>query len=349
MPGAARAILDDPDLFLHGLDVARDAARFVRMNRQAFAASTMLDERIRRAAPGGLEVSLRELARGIPAKTLRRRSRFVFHTGHTCSTLLARAVGELPGSLVLREPLVMRELARVLESRQSARLTARDGVLLDAVLAVLAKTYRAADTAVIKPSSLANGAMRAVLAGRPARRAVFLYSALPSFLATMLRSPDNRADGMVDLALRLRAPGTRLTRALVSRQPIARRLAALWILHMDLFLELLPTVPASRLRSLDAADFLAAPDHALSELARMFGFAWSSADVTRVTLGPVFTTYAKSPERRYGRATRRRELASALHAYADQIEDATAWAARITRARPIPQPLPRGIAAAGKA
>lgn len=345
MQDAGRAILDDPDLYLYRVDVTRDRAWFVRMDRKAFAQSTMLDVRIRRCAPGGFEVSLRELVRSVPVEAWRRKGRFVFHTGHTCSTLLARAIGELPGALVLREPLVLRELGRVLESGASAGRTGHGRAFGDAVLALLTKTYGAAEVAVIKPSSQANGAMRAVLAGRPARRAVWLYSSLPSFLATMLRSADNRADGMLDLALRLRAPGARLGRALVLRQPIARRLAALWILQMDLFLDLLPAVPASRLCSLDAEEFLAAPEVALSELGRAFGFAWSRADIGRVVRGTVFATNAKNPERRYGRARRSLELAQAQRAFAKQIEDATAWAERITRDRPIPEPVPRAIVA----
>ena len=38
-------------------------------------------------------------------------TRYIFHVGHTCSTLLSRALGELRGCLALREPMALLEVA----------------------------------------------------------------------------------------------------------------------------------------------------------------------------------------------------------------------------------------------
>lgn len=342
-PGA-RALFEDPDLFLFRLDAPRGRALFVFMSRDSYRSSAFLDLRGRRRRVGGLQVGLRDLVAAAPLHLRARPSRFIFHIGHTCSTLLSRSIGELPGTHVLREPPVLIDLARssVAGSAQRGFTVAGWRAACDQVLAILAKTYHRTEVAVIKPSSLANGIMRHALRSTR-RRAVFVYCSLPSFLASMLKSEDNQKDGAADLAFRLRTSPGRLRPALVRGQPIARKLAALWVLHMDLFLNLLPRVPSSRLRSLDADDFIAAPADTLRQLGRLFGLEWSSADIASVVSSPIFLRDAKRPERRYDAQARHAELAAARHTFGAEIADASAWAARLTRARPIPEVLPRAL------
>jgi hypothetical protein len=304
---------------------------FVFMSRESYRASAFLDARIRRSAPGGLEVPLHQLL----AQPVRRRPcRFVFHVGHTCSTLLSRAIEDLPGTHVLREPPVLTDLAQFGADRR--RAVGRH------VFALLGKTYRTRDVAVIKPSSLANGVMPAALAS-PGHRALFLYCALPSFLANMLKCEDNQADGLADLAVRLRAGSMRVSAARVRRQPIARQLAALWLMHVELYLQLAARVPASRLRSLDADELLAAPAACLAQLGRFFGLRWSPHAIASVVEGPTFRADAKQPARAFDPRARRSQLAAARTRFASEIDDATAWCARITRDRPIPIVLPRPL------
>jgi hypothetical protein len=343
-----RSLFDDPDLFLYRLDVSRDRAWFVWMSRDSYRASALLDARIRRHRTGGLEVRLHDLARAAPSSPRARPCRYIFHIGHTCSTLLARAVGELPGSLVLREPGVLTELAKWSDRCRSPRrfTPERWQALRESVLLILSKTYRKGDIAVIKPSSLANGGMQDALVSRSSRRALFVYSSLSTFLASMLKSEDNRLDGIADLAARLRTRGGRIRAASLRRQPIARKLAALWIAHMDLFLDLVPRVPASRLRSLDADDFIAAPADSLSHLGRFFGFDWPAADIASLVDGPIFRGYSKYPRRPFDAHARNAEMRRAREAWGAEIDDASAWAARVTRDRPIPDVLPRRLASA---
>jgi hypothetical protein len=317
------------------------------MSRDSYRASSFLDSRIRSPGVGAIEVHLGELLDAAPEPMPRRPCRFIFHIGHTCSTLLANSSGELSGTFVLREPAVLLDLARWEDrGRLPHRYTVdRWSALRTSVLAMLAKTYDPGDVAVIKPSSLANGAMREVLL-RPAHRAVFVYSPLRTFLSSLLKSEDNRADGVADLAVRLRAGRGRFRATSMRRQPIARQLAALWILHMDLFLELLPTVSPRRLRSLDAEDFVTAPADTLSHLGRLFGLEWSVADIASVVEGPVFRSDAKHPGRPYDARSRRVELSLAADAFRGEIDDAASWAAHVTRDRPIPGVLPRRLGGA---
>jgi len=210
---------------------------------------------------------------------------------------------------------------------------------------VLAKTYIDGDLAVIKPSSMANGAMRGCLVGRPSNRAVFLYRSLPSFLAAMLRTHDNRQDGLADLAVRLGSGRSSLRAASTRRQPLARRLAALWLLHVELFLELLPEVPATRLCSLDAGAFLAAPRATLAALGRAFGFSWSKAEIAEVAAGPVLRRDAKHLSRSYDDGARRAEIAKTRSRWRDEIADAVDWCGRQMGGR-VPDSLPRPLVVA---
>lgn len=318
------------------------------MRPAGYASSVFLDGRVRLHERAGVEVRLRDLLRVEPPRVAKRAGRFIFHMGHACSTLLSRAIEALPGSLVLREPLVMRQLARWEDARRPPpTYTADTWRRADhLVQGLLAKTYAEGDLAVIKPSSLANGAMRTCLVERPSNRAVFLYRSLPSFLATMLRTRDNRQDGLADLTVRLRARPGSVHASAVRAQPIVRRLAALWMLHVQLFLELLPLVPASRLLSLDADDFLSSPSATLAALGRAFGFSWSPSQIALVGAGALFSRDAKRPSRSFDAGAHAFELARTRAALGDEIADAIAWCTREMSARAT-EALPRPLLGSG--
>lgn len=352
MSGHAPQIADllrSPDLLLYQVDFNACQALFVPMTRESYRLSSFLDARIKRPGPGGYAVNLEDLLEALEGSGAQQpRAHYLFHVGHTCSTLLSRALGELRGCLALREPMALLEVATWKRAGRapSALAPARWASVLGAIERLLAKTYAPDELLVIKPSSFANNLMPELMRSPEQRRAVFLYSPLETFLANMLKSSDNRADGIEQLGPFLADAVTRgaLGGLAMERLSDAQRVATLWVVQIQLFLDLLPTVPEGRLCSLDSEVFLAAPAPLLGAVARFLGVEATDDAIAAVTEGPTFRTYAKGPSRTYDAETRRQELARAAERHRAEIDEGLAWAREITRDRPIPPVLPRALA-----
>ena len=93
--------------------------------RPTIATSAFLDDRSLRADRPRHGVEWWHLAAAFPPAA-RRDVQYIFHIGHVGSTLISRLLGELPGILSLREPLILRVYAdRLGERGQSEALGTR--------------------------------------------------------------------------------------------------------------------------------------------------------------------------------------------------------------------------------
>ena len=129
-----------PELFPHGLDVARDSVTLIRLTEADYARASFLDQRI--LAPGTISRTLpfADVRAAVEGSPLTERSDFIFHISHVGSTLLSRLLGRHSEIFALREPAILRTLAQMHADPASA-LRRWDGAEFEAHLATLLKLW----------------------------------------------------------------------------------------------------------------------------------------------------------------------------------------------------------------
>jgi hypothetical protein len=279
---------------------------FVPMDRAAYHRSIFLDARIQPPSEEVMQIPAAALAgrAGRPAPTA-----WIFHVAHCGSTLLARALDTPGASLVLREPLALRQLA-----------LAPDAARLEVVLAMLSKRYRADAPTLVKANVPVNFLLPELARIEPEVSALFLYLDLPDYLLAILRNDGHRQW--------LRNVTGNLARHLpdLAGRPDAERAAALWAAQMRAFAAAMTSWPAAR--SLDAEAFFAEPARYVALAAIQLGVPLSAAQIEAIVAGPLFATYSKNPELAFdnaARLARRRELEESLK---PEIAQAGIWVER---------------------
>lgn len=341
-----RALAASPALFLRELDLARDRAVLVPMDEAGYRASTFLDSRLQRASGADVGTGIGALAHGVAATMPAPAPlHFLFHIGHCGSSLLSRLLGELPGLFSLREPpplLLVAQVFRYLGTPGFAITQAQWQVLHGLVLRLLSRSFRAGDTALVKPMSHVNAMLGELLRWHPDCRGVFLFVDARTFLATMLK-PRNRGEATIALReSRLRdyerMTGERLPLADVAAPGV--QAALIWLLQMTEGHEAMQAPDLRpRLHALHFDAFLAEPQQQLSALASHLGAPAEDAAVRAVLGGPLMQTYAKSNDTAFGPAQRRAELAAGMREFATEMAEGLAWverqAARHPRFAPV--------------
>ena len=271
------AIAASPDHYLHSFEGADGV--IVPMDRAAYARSIFLDARIFPASEGAALVPAVVLAEVAPVQ---RTTAWIFHVAHCGSTLLARALEALSSSLVLREPMALRQLA-----------FSHDPVRLRLVLAMLSRRYGGDEPTLVKANVPVNALLPAIAAADPAAPAVFLHLGLEDYALAVLRSPQHR--GWV------REMAARFAGAPAGASDPAS-LAALWLWQMRAFAAALDALPQAR--TLDAERFYADPARTLAALAPRLGRPADPARIAEVAAGPLFNTYSKRPGVAFDNAVR---------------------------------------------
>lgn len=296
--------LASPDCYLHSLDGG--VGRFVPMDRAAYRRSIFLDHRISLAEGTEFALDLGAQADAIPSP---QPTGWIFHVAHCGSTLLARALEELTGTLVLREPLALRQVALDADPRY-----------LPAVLALLGRRYPGAGRTVIKANVPVNFLLEPIAAAEPQAPAILLYSRLTDYLLAILRSPNHRSW--------VRAISTLLAGRLETHDAAsdAELAAALWLVQHRRFAATLQAMP--RARTLEAEQFYARPAEALAAAAALYELPGSADLAATIAAGPLFATYSKNPGVAFDNAARLARRQHLVGQLASELAEATAWLAR---------------------
>ena len=263
-------------------------------------------------------------------------ARFIFHVGHCGSTLLSRLLAEDPGLLPLREPLSLRTLAeheRLLHTPGATFGRPEWQSLMELLLRLLSRTYRADQRALIKPSSNCNNLMGPVLASAPGHKAIFLYLNLRSYLASVLR-PQSR--GALHAFAKERAfdlrhlmPHTGV--ALETLSP-AQLGAVNWATSMACLIRAQADGDISaRIRVVEFESFLGNPLDALADLFPFLDRPVKRETAEAILRGGQMSRYAKDLSVDYTPELRAADLEQSLQIHRDDIDATQAWLAGVIR------------------
>lgn len=291
------------------------ALRLVRLDEAAYQAASFLDQRL--LGPGSVLGSCDAELLPAAAARLKGHAHYIFHTGHVGSTLISRLLGAHRSFFALREPALLRAIAA----------TSAGGTLdLEVALALLARTWRAEQRAVVKATSFVSELAGRILAGGRQRAAIFMYAQPLAYLSGILAGAHSRAE------TRLLAPArrARLTRRLGPgewhQDPVAEGelLAMSWLCEMtSLTQAALRCEPQVTWVDFDA--FLARPLEGLHAIFHALGAEPAVGEIEALVTGPIMRQYSKAPEHAYDTALRQAVLREARSEHAAEIDRGMRW------------------------
>ncbi|MGH7107103.1 MAG: hypothetical protein ACREFT_11385, partial [Acetobacteraceae bacterium] len=170
--------------------------RLVRLDEAGYRAASFLDQRILRTSPEQALMSAAVLAQA--TKLLTARAHYIFHIGHVGSTLVSRLVGESESFFSVREPAMLRDMAL-----KPAQERASGPIDLGGILALLGRTWRSGQRAVVKATSFVSEIAEPVLDVDCSSAAVFMFTPALAYLRCILGGPNSRLEARALAASRL--------------------------------------------------------------------------------------------------------------------------------------------------
>jgi hypothetical protein len=328
-------IVRDADWLAHRYDAVRDMVQFLHADRATRRSATFLTDEY---LPAGLPlVPLpRQAALGI--RTEPTPLRFIFHSAFCCSTLLANAF-DLPGRATsLKEPVILND---VVGYRHRGGERAAAEALLGGALTLLARPFVRGEVVVVKPSNIANGFARTMLAQRPEATALLLHAPLAVFLGSVAKKGLWGRLWVRQLFLGLAKDGL-LPFGYGQDEYFGQsdlQIAALcWLAQQALFADMVRRF-GPRVQTLDSDHVTRRSHDVVARLAALFGIALAAADVDGIVAGPAFTRHSKFGTA-FGGADRSAEVEDAAVLHADELEKVALWAKAVADAHGIAMTLP---------
>lgn len=329
---SALEIAPDARWLAQALDPRSEVVRLIEMSPEAYRAASFLDDRMLQQPITARAAPWTAVAAGVPADA-RADARWIFHIGHVGSTLVSRLLGELDSVLALREPRLLRDVMGLEPMRRAA--------MMPAIRALFSRTFAADETALVKTTSFVSElAAELVPAGE---RALFLYAAPRTYIATILAGPNSLKEQAARAEGRVRRMAQRVHGFPRGDGP-ALLAAAAWACEMTALEAAAEAMPGRRILWADFDRQLGDIEAALEELASFFGFEAPAERVRDIARGPLMTRYSKALEFDYSPLLRRELIEQELAAHGSAIDDALAMLDRSAQESPL---LARALARAG--
>jgi len=332
-------LFTDPTLMFYGFE--GDHARFVTMSRNSFTQSIFFDRRIKLAEPQAYRVPLDLLLRSHAERGfVSPKLHFIHHVAQCGSTLLARALDLPERSQVVREPFHLRQVAiHGGAGFESAYAEADWRAMLGLSLTMLAKRFVPTAPVVVKGNVPISMIADAIGEADPGQAGILLHFPLDDYCAAVLRSDNHRA-WVESVTSELRLNQDPMVGD-IDGLSTAEKAGALWFSLVKRYDRYLSANAA--LRSLDANRLFDSPAGTIVESAKLFGIALSDSEAKAMVDGPLFATYAKSPDQPYDpslRVERREEAKRDLKA---DLDAARAWVEKQASAFTLPDSLARPL------
>ncbi len=321
-------IAGSPSLYPILLDRERREAELVEMTRDTYRASTFLDKRTVTAGTRRRRCDLRGLLADPP---LPRPGdppvHYVLHTGFCCSTLLGRALDQIPSVFCLREPFPLAQVAAWAKRERAEaapadgwRLSEELGSWLKVVHFLLRRSYAGVVCNVVKPIPRCSILAPWLLDIEPRSRVLFLCTDPVSFLVSTLRRSERRKWAQ------------RLLRA-VHPQPMSapssdvEAAAMLWATLVEHYRSLRRGPHAARVHMLDGGRLASEREAALRAALAALGIPQEEAMLAAVLAHPLWQTYSKQPGRDYDAYARQEIVERARLRHHREIAEGLRWLA----------------------
>ncbi|MGB2603429.1 MAG: hypothetical protein WBC78_07535 [Candidatus Sulfotelmatobacter sp.] len=315
-------LFSSPELYPLKVDFARQVIRFVRMSEESYRHSVFLDTRTRSIGDQTYEIRLDDILLAAATQSRPGRIHYIFHTTFCCSTLLARYFELLPSCLVLKEPMLLTQLA--LTSVTSVRCWEE---VFDVCVRLLARVYTPHQTVIIKPHEPCNALGEKLLGHDNEASVTFLHTSLRSFLLSILKSDErrlwvrNRLRNPVEIAA---YPGS--DRLHLDNLTDSEAAAYLWLLNCFLCKQLSSGKYRSRVLVINGERVADSAGEVVSAIAALCQLNLDFQQLERLLTHSSAGKYSKDLSKSYDANSRRQEMAELEIRFGAEADRGESWA-----------------------
>lgn len=319
-------VFRSPEYFALRMDFALQLVSFVHMSPEAYRKSVFLDTRVRCIDSERHVLRLDDLLLAADrVDGAVRPIHYILHPAFCCSTLLARYFELMSNCLVLKEPLLLTQLA--VNSRE---LVPKWDETLDLCVSLLGRTYSKAQSVIIKAHEPCNSLGLALLRRNPSATVIFLTTPLRHFLLSVLKAGDRRhwVRQRACAMLEGRGENPALEDVMPTDLTDAQAAACMWAVNHSLCEQLATSRERSRVFVTDSDQLLAFPQETLQGLVRFCHLRVDEDTVAWMVAHPSIRKYSKDVSRSYDAAARCQELAELERRFGHEADLGVEWAAR---------------------
>ncbi len=248
---------------------------------------------------------------------------YIFHTAFCGSTLLSRALNQVPRVMVLKEPDVLMQI-----SAQSLVAGNKNVIpyLLDS-LKELSRPWATSGSVVIKPTNSVNRMILEILDVYPGK-AILLYSELEDFLVSCFKKlpmADQKLRWMAQHLIHKTQLQKNLNVETLHPFGFVEACVITWYSQMEYFAKAIERDHGDNIRTLNMKDMLAKPYESVQAASLFLGLEKSDAEIAE-SVGREFNRNSKAPEKIYTDAERSLEVSQVRAQYSSLLEVALEWA-----------------------
>jgi hypothetical protein len=340
-------LLHSPEWYPLAMDFERQVVTFIRLSREAYQDYVFLAPPfVRNREMDFYEVRLDDvLLAAASTPPAHPPVHYILHTAYCCSTLLARYFELVPGSIVLKEPSLLAQIAeaegKIPGWQDSFELAAR----------LLTRTYTRNETAVIKTHVPCNTLAQKLLEQNENATISFLMPPLRSFLLAVLKSQDRRyrvRSWSLHLA-RVAAKPPHLSAIDPGQLSEGATVAYWWLMNRFLCEQLTSQAYSSRVLALDSDRVANSPKETLRDLATLCRLNLGEEALELAVNHPTIRQHSKDFSRPYDAAVRQHEVTELEKCWGAEADAAIEWISSLgmpweSTGSPLPV-VPRPIAA----
>jgi hypothetical protein len=329
MHSLADSLERSPELFPLIWNPVTDQVTLIRLSEVDYRQASFLDARILSPWMPRRLLSWHDLAAVVAATTLKEAEDYIFHIGHVGSTLLSRLLGGHRQVFGLREPAILRDLALPHSTPDARWPSSETNARLSVALKLLSRTFRPEQRAIVKATSFVSELAAPILSQVPAAKAIFVFAAPETYLATILGAPNSPKEALMLADSRLMRLHGHIgeSRWNVAGLSDGEMIAMSWACEMT-SLAAAAEVAGERAEWLEIDALLQAPAEALARAFGHFGIEADQGQIDHIVSGPELRRYSKAPEHAYDASLRRDVLEHARREHAEEISRGLRWLAK---------------------
>jgi hypothetical protein len=329
---AAADIVNDPNWYLHAINLDEASLFFVKTDQRALSACSFLDHRFDIQGLPSVSIPLANLL-GLSESIDSAVPTFVFHSAFCCSTLIARCLDLESANLSLKEPAVLMALANY--QRIGHPLLANPTqaqAIYGLVTRLLFRKFGIGQTVLVKPTNTVNNIISPLMATHPQSKALLLHSDLESFLISILKKGEQGrgfARQLFTILLMDSPEARQLDSTRLLRMTDSQIVAITWHLQLEKFFDVFEKYGSSQVRSLHCDRLLEDPRSSITSLVDFFGFTALSENFNRLMDQAPLQSNAKTPDQKFDAENRSQEYAKARSEFSDTLEVIIPWAKQL--------------------
>lgn len=345
LPELFSDLATSPRMYPEEIDFQNRVVSFCRMNRETYSRSPFLDDRKLRIDRNNYKVRLDYLLNHFGScKDSPAAINWIFHTPHSGSTLIARALNEIECCFVLKEPILLIQassLKRHPDFPQWKR--SRDWQrFFTMVQELLSRTFTETDITLIKTTSVCHNLVTDIFEGKRLARGLFLYSSLEKFLISLYKHDYLNAylnagfqGALHDIhELQLMDPDE------PDKLPQHRKAALLWlsvVLNLHTYIR---NNPGKQLLALDCQQFFADREASLMMISNHFGYSPDTSSIRKIINGTIFDRDAKSEKKTWNESEHLDINRDTRKNFSKEIDDALDWTQQMAGSTGNPIEIP---------